>query len=132
MKKLILMLAISAALFACSDSNKSCEKECAKAECDTEKSVIRLNVFYTPNDSADINTIKELADSLVAASRTDVGCISYDFFESTTTPGSYIIVETWENDSLLNIHSNAPHFVKYVPQLNALGTMDTQRFAICK
>lgn len=91
--------------------------------------MIRLNVFYTPNEGADINEIKNIADSLVAASRNDAGCISYDFFESTTTPGSYIIIETWENDSLLDIHSHAPHFEKYVPQLNALGKMRAERFS---
>lgn len=124
MKKAILILTAAVALAACSNKDNNCQQtECAD-------NAIRLNVFYTPNDSADIDAIKAVADSLVAASRLDAGCISYDLFESTTTPGSYIIVETWENDSVLDIHSNAPHFAKYVPQLNAMGTMDVQRFTI--
>ena len=51
-------------------------------------------------------------------------------YESVTTPRQYIIVETWENDSVLGVHSNAPHFAHFVPQLQALGTMETQRFLI--
>lgn len=129
MKKLFLAVALlSAAMMSCCDS-KSCDKQCDTDQCaEVQNRPLRLNVFYTPNEGANIDTIKAIADSLVALSRTDAGCISYDFFESTTTPGSYIIVETWENDSVLDIHSQAPHFVKYVPQLQALGSMDLQKF----
>ena len=95
-----------------------------------ESEVIRLNVFFTANEDTDLAELKAIADSLVAASRTDEGCLSYDFYESTTTPRKYMIVETWVNDSLLGIHSRAPHFEKYVPQLQERGVMTTQRFAV--
>ncbi len=91
---------------------------------------IRINVFFTANNDADIQEIKAVADSLVTASRNDAGCIDYDFLESTTTPGLFMIIETWENDSLLKIHSQAPHFKKYVPRLNELGQTSSRRFSI--
>ena len=127
--KYILLSAL--AFFMCSCSQKSCEAPAAAdAEIAKEAKIVRLNVFYTLNEGADADAAKAAADRLVAASRTDEGCISYDMYESVTTPRQYIIVETWENDSLLGIHSQAPHFAKYVPQLQELGTMSTQRFLI--
>ena len=127
--KYLFLLAL--ALFMGSCCNKNCETPvAADAEIAKVSKAIRLNVFYTLNEDADPATAKAVADSLVAASRNDAGCISYDMYESVTTPRQFIIVETWENDSLLGIHSVAPHFEKYVPQLQALGTMSTQRFLI--
>lgn len=117
------------ALFMGSCCQKACEEPVANEVAETSK-VVRLNVFYTLNEDADPAAAKAAADSLVAASRNDAGCISYDMYESVTTPRQYIIVETWKNDSVLGVHSNAPHFARFVPQLKALGTMETQRFLI--
>lgn len=117
------------ALFMGSCCHKTCEEPVAEEIAETSK-IVRLNVFYTLNEDADPAAAKAAGDSLVAASRNDDGCISYDMYESVTTPRQFIIVETWENDSLLGIHSRAPHFEKYVPQLQALGKMSTQRFLI--
>lgn len=128
-KLFILAVGLAGVLSAC--CNKNCETPvAADAEIAKESKAIRLNVFYSLNEDADPAAAKVVADSLVSASRNDDGCISYDMYESVTTPRQFIIVETWENDSLLGIHSVAPHFKKYVPQLQALGTMSTQRFLI--
>lgn len=125
---IILAAAVAASASSCCN-NSTCETVPA-AEPDAVVSAIRLNVFYTLKDGVNTDSVKAIADSLVAASRQDAGCISYDFLESTTTPGEYMIIETWENDSLLDIHSKAPHFTKYVPQLQELGTMTMQRFEV--
>ena len=91
---------------------------------------IRLNVFYTVKDEASRAEAVATARKLVEASRQDAGCISYDFLESATQPGEYMIIETWENDSVLDIHSNAPHFTEYVPVLRQLGEMRAERFLL--
>ncbi len=131
MKAKLFILAAGFAGILAGCCNKNCETPVATdVEIAKEAKAVRLNVFYEANADADAAEIKAVADSLVAASRTDAGCISYDMYESMTTPRQFIIVETWENDSLLGIHSQAPHFEKYVPQLQALGKMTTQRFLI--
>lgn len=131
MKKLASFVA-ALTIILCSCCNNNCDTTTTTPDpADGQKSeVVRLNVFYTLNDIANADAAKAIADSLVAASRNDDGCISYDMFESTTTPGEYIIIETWQNDSLLAFHSHAPHFEKYVPQLRALGSMTAQRCTI--
>ncbi len=131
MKQIMYGALMLMALAGCSGAkNTDCNDSEATAA--TTESVIRLNVFYTANDSADIEKINEIGSKLVEASRNDAGCISYDMYKSVTMPGEYIIVETWENDSLLDIHSNAPHFTEYVPQLQSMGTMRNQRCQIEK
>ena len=128
------LCAMSMALPSCTCNNKCADNQatCAAAT-DTTAAVdgkIRLNVFVKLNNQADRDSLISAATRLVEASRNDAGCISYDFLESATVPGDFMIIETWENDSLLQIHSNAPHFTEYVPQIQALGTMTTDRFTL--
>lgn len=132
MKKIVYGALMLIGLTACcgAKDTKCSEKE---ANTKTTETVIRLNVFYTMNDSADIEKINEIGSKLVEASRNDAGCISYDLYKSVTKPNEYIIVETWENDSLLNIHGNAPHFTEYVPQLRSMSSKrHADRFQIEK
>ena len=131
MKKLVLGALVLLGLAACcGEKGKDCCGGGADSCCANE--LVRLNVWYTANDTADSQKIAEIAGKLVEASRKDAGCISYDCYQSVTVPGEYIIVETWENDSLLDIHSNAPHFEEYVPQLQELGTMKAERCTVQK
>lgn len=133
MKKPIIAMAIAgmAAMGACSTDKKCDENKCEATRAEAP-AAIRLNVFYTVSDEANRAKAVEIAKELVEASRHDAGCISYDFLESATMPGEYMIIETWENDSVLDIHSNAPHFTTYVPQLRELGDMRMQRFELKK
>ena len=131
MKKIFAGFMVALAITACNGNKQPYANEIVEEESAPEQ-VIRLNVFYTANNADDDAQITEIATKLVEASRNDAGCISYDFYKSGTVPGEYIIMETWENDSVLDIHSNAPHFTEYVPQLKALGDMRAQRFMLDK
>ena len=89
--------------------------------------MIRLNVFiqvYAENRVV----FMDAARKLVAASLTDKGCIAYDIFESATRPDVLMICETWADDASLSAHQQAPHFTTYVPQIQALAAMKTERF----
>lgn len=105
---------------------------CESSEQNSAEKKVRINVFYSVSDDSICSTVENLAGKLVESSRNDNGCISYDFLKSTTTPREYLIVETWENDSLLTLHSNTSHFMEYVPQLKSLGKMKSERFYITK
>ena len=130
-KSFFLPAAFVLALISGSCSGNGCDRQqTCDNSCGAQGEIIRLNVFYTLADTADAQKAKEIARKLVAASRNDEGCISYDFLESTTTPGEYMVLETWKNDSLLTLHSQAPHFLEYVPQLKSIGEMNTQLFII--
>ncbi len=46
----------------------------------------------------------------IAATQKEAGCVYYDMYESVTRPGTYVVVEKWEDREALNAHMNAEHF----------------------
>ena len=46
---------------------------------------------------------------LVAATRTEEGCVSYELFESAASAGTFITVETWRSAADLAEHMSTPH-----------------------
>lgn len=89
--------------------------------------MIRLNVFIQvkPENRA---ALLDAAKELTAASLKDAGCVSYDIYESATRKDVLMICETWTDEASLKAHATAAHFTTLVPQLQALGTMKTEKF----
>ncbi len=81
--------------------------------------MIRLNAFFVVKKGAE-EEVRRLGNELVAASLKDKGCVGYDLFTSETRPGLMMFWETWENDEVLNAHSNSEHFRLYVPLIEVL------------
>lgn len=46
---------------------------------------------------------------LVAATRTEEGCVSYELFESAAAAGTFITIETWRSAADLAEHMTTPH-----------------------
>ncbi|MBD5198453.1 MAG: antibiotic biosynthesis monooxygenase [Bacteroidales bacterium] len=90
--------------------------------------MLRLNVFFTLADQANKEAAEKAGKELVAASLNDNGCIGYDMLASTTRPGEYMIIETWQDAPSLEAHMNAPHFTTLVPRLQELGEMRIEQF----
>ena len=82
--------------------------------------MIRLNGFFEVKEGVTETQVKALADELVEKSLKDEGNHGYDLFHSATRPDVYMFCETWESDELLTKHSNAEHFTRLVPQIEAL------------
>lgn len=55
----------------------------------------------------------EAALPAIAATRKEVGCISYDLLQSQTAPETLNFVERWESREALNAHFTQPHFIKW-------------------
>ena len=51
----------------------------------------------------------EALKTLAEASRDDMGCISYEVYESASTPGTFVTVERWKSQEDLDAHMAAPH-----------------------
>lgn len=52
------------------------------------------------------DALREALKELVAAVRSEPGCILYDLHESTEKPGNFVFYETWENAQALDVHNN--------------------------
>ncbi len=53
------------------------------------------------------------AKDLVAKTRQETGCISYDLLASTEDEDLLVMLEKWENIESLNTHMETDHFKKF-------------------
>ena len=51
----------------------------------------------------------ENARSVIASTRREAGCHSYDLTSSITEPNEFIFVERWESREALDAHFQTPH-----------------------
>lgn len=89
--------------------------------------MLRQNIFLKV-DEQNRQQVITLANQLVQKSRQDEGCISYDFFESTTIPGVFMFCETWKDLKSITDHRNTAHFLNLIPEIEALAKMKRERF----
>ena len=55
------------------------------------------------------DVVRTALTDLVAATRTEEGCVSYELFESAASAGTFITVETWRSAADLAEHMTTPH-----------------------
>lgn len=53
--------------------------------------------------------VQEALEHLVAPTREEAGCRSYDLYASATTAGTFVTVEAWGAQSDLDAHMASPH-----------------------
>jgi quinol monooxygenase YgiN len=58
--------------------------------------------------------VEEALKTLVAASRSDRGCIAYDLFASQSTPGTFVTIEQWGSQEDLDAHMTSSHIADFV------------------
>ncbi|GIQ81748.1 hypothetical protein KIPB_002758 [Kipferlia bialata] len=51
---------------------------------------------------------------LIPITRAEEGCLQYDLHQDTTTPGTFLFYETWQNRDLWQKHMNNTHLAAYV------------------
>ncbi|MBD8868181.1 putative quinol monooxygenase [Nocardioides donggukensis] len=70
----------------------------------------QLHVVATiPARSGSEAVIREALTTLVAATRDEEGCLSYDLYESAAAPGTFVTVERWSGQEALDAHMATPH-----------------------
>jgi quinol monooxygenase YgiN len=55
--------------------------------------------------------LRELALTLVEPTRAEAGCLRYELIEDPSHPSRLTFVETWESESHLQAHLEAPHLI---------------------
>lgn len=51
--------------------------------------------------------------AIIAATRTEKGCIAYDLHRSLSDPQTHVFVEKWESRADLTAHSKQPHLAAW-------------------
>lgn len=69
-----------------------------------------LNAVATiPAKAGSEDAIRSALTTMVEATRQEEGCLSYDLFESASTPGTFVTIERWTDQAALEAHLTTPH-----------------------
>ncbi len=74
----------------------------------------------------------QLARRMADATRSEVGCISYDFYIGLSDPNTLMLFQEWENMDVLMAHFQTDHmeiFLQELPELVS-GEITTKRYAV--
>lgn len=77
-----------------------------------------------------IDEAKQVMTGLVAPTRQEAGCITYDLLQSTTNPAHFSFVEEWQSEADLEAHLKTPHVtaaLEKIPELTT-GAPDIRRY----
>jgi quinol monooxygenase YgiN len=64
--------------------------------------------------------VKQALSSLIAPTRREEGCISYDLHQSHDDPSQFMFYETWESKAAIDNHMQTPHIGAVVSRVDEL------------
>lgn len=67
-----------------------------------------------------LDEVLPLISELVKKTNEEKGCIAYDSFQNAKDKNHLFIIEEWESQAVLDIHSSSAHFTSLVPQISNL------------
>lgn len=73
-----------------------------------------------------------LARGMTEATRSEPGCISYDFYVGLSDPNTLMLFQEWENMEALMRHFQTSHMEEFLKALPAVvsGEITTRRYAV--
>lgn len=90
--------------------------------------MIRINVTIKVK-SETRQQVVELLSEMSELSRQEKGCIGYDIMSDNRSDDTLMIIESWENEVVLDIHKQSEHFTRLIPRVRELVTsMKSERF----
>jgi quinol monooxygenase YgiN len=74
----------------------------------------------------------ELARRMIEATRSETGCISYDFYVGLSDPNTLMLFQEWENMEALMGHFQTDHMEEFLRELPKVvsGEIVTRRYAV--
>ena len=78
--------------------------------------------------------LRQEMQRLLAPTRAEAGCISYDLHQSQSDPALFVFYENWASQAALDAHFQTPHLqamMKLVPDL-VDGRLDITKWTIVK
>lgn len=72
-------------------------------------------------DGANQEAVVAAANRVVEITRTEEGCISYEFFADLNHTGRLLVFEEWETEEALERHLAAAHLAEFRTALAAAG-----------
>jgi quinol monooxygenase YgiN len=75
-------------------------------------------------DPAGLPAARERMKQMMRLSRAEDGCIEYVYSEDLIDPGLVHVFEIWRDEDALHAHHEAPHFLQWRADRDALGMSD--------
>ena len=72
---------------------------------------IVANITANPGKT---DLVKAELEKLIAITRAEAGCITYDLHQDNENPAHFMFYETWESRELWQTHMQAPHLAAYM------------------
>ena len=66
------------------------------------------------------NELMHLAASMLAPSRAESGCISYNFYQQQPGYNDFLFFEEWADQASLDAHFQTPHFLGFMQKFPEL------------
>lgn len=60
-----------------------------------------------------ISELKALLETMIEASRAEDGCLLYNIYQLKNDPKTFVVVETWADETKLKGHQNTEHYKHY-------------------
>lgn len=89
--------------------------------------MITLNIEYRIEAGKEREFL-ELMRELAEASQKDKGCLRYQYYLHPQRTDRVFLWEQWENQEMLSLHGQQPHFVRIVPLMREISTAEKHRF----
>lgn len=70
-----------------------------------------------------VEAAKAAAIRMVAATRTEDGCLEYAFWQSLEQPNLFRVYEEWESRAALQAHGQTPHMAEWRAELGKIGVL---------
>jgi quinol monooxygenase YgiN len=102
-----------------SAKNKSSHRTRRHAGAKLPKDAVTLVVSLRAREGQETILEAELR-ALVAPTRKEDGCLRYDLYRSTDTPGALLLHEVWETREAHTEHTHSPHFLRWNARKDAL------------
>ena len=68
----------------------------------------------------------EKAQTLIASSRAEEGCLAYDLYESTTEENKFVMVEQWRDDEAVASHNQTEELQDLFKAMPDYASKETQ------
>ena len=69
-----------------------------------------------------VDKIEDIVWPLVVGSRSEKGCISYNFVRDAAAENVFMFLEEWQSEEAIAAHNNTAHFAEYVPKMGEYCT----------
>ncbi len=100
-------------------TRKAARRRSASGSAKLPKNAVTLVVILRAKEGQDLILEAELR-ALIAPTRREEGCLTYDLHRALEIPGAFLLHEVWATREHHRLHTKTPHFLRWNARKDAL------------